>query len=270
MMHALSLDQLSVMGVSPAELIEIAAAAGFEAVSPFVVTGGNLGPMTPLRAGTPQTRAMTRRMRETGVRINNADGFSLHAGTRLAEFEAGVELMAAMGARGIVAIQFDPDAARGFDHFCKLGEAARDHGLAIALEFMPFSEVKTLRDALGYVRRAGIAGAGIMIDLLHLMYSGATPRDVAALDPALILGAQICDGPSNPSAEQFRYNAVHERMLPGEGELPVAQFLAALPADLVVGIEVPLKSCADRGEPYLARARRLIDAARAVMAAGAA
>ena len=82
----------------------------------------------------------------------------------------------------------------------------------------------------------------------------------------MIASAQICDGPAHPSHEQYAYNALYERQLPGEGELPMVDFLAALPPHVTVGVEVPLKSLADQGIPPLERARRALTATRRVLA----
>ena len=49
--------------------------------------------------------------------------------------------------------------------------------------------------------------------------------------------------------------AIYERQVPGRGELPLISFLAALPPDVVVGVEVPMKSADQEGVTPLERAR---------------
>ena len=44
-----------------------------------------------------------------------------------------------------------------------------------------------------------------------------------------------------------------ERLPPGEGELPLAAMLAALPDDRVVGLEIPMRSHAEAGISALDR-----------------
>lgn len=263
-MRVFSLDQLTVYGVSPVELVEIAARAGYGAISPFIGAGGG-GPLptVALHAGDPATIAMADRMADTGIFINNADGFALFDDTDMEELRQAVFLMADMGARGAVSLQFDSDDARGFDRFCQLQEWTQEAGITLVLEFTPLSRIAGLDDALAYRDRAGGQGIGILVDLLHLNQSGGSPRDVAALDPALICGAQLCDGPLQCSAEEYARRAMSERMVPGEGELPVRDFLAALPRNLVCGIETPLRSREAAGEGHLARATMLLKAARA-------
>jgi len=90
--------------------------------------------------------------------------------------------------------------------------------------------------------------------------------DLRRLDPARIGLAQLCDGPRSPTFEQYAHNALCERQIPGTGELPVADFVAALPPHVVIGLEVPLGSLAAEGCTPLERARRLMDATREVLA----
>lgn len=246
-MSVISLDQLTVLGVRPAELVELAAAAGYGAISPFIGVGNSVLPMTPLRAGHPDTLAMKHRMAQTGVVINNADGFALFADSPMDEMRAGIELMAEMDAKNVVTLIFDQDANRAYDNFCSLNDCAKSNGLGLVLEFTPLSQVAGLADALAYVRRTGSPNVGILVDLLHLMQSGGTPADLRAIEPRLIRGAQLCDGPAAPSFEQYACNAFQERMVPGDGELPMAEFLAALPSHVIFGLEVPLRSMAEQG-----------------------
>ena len=155
-MRTLSLGQLTVCGVRPAELVDIAAQAGYGAISPFVVIGGGGGlPAVPLRAGDPDTVAMAKRLKETGVIINIADGFAIYDDVPMNEMRDGVSLMADMGARALNTIFFDSDASRAFDHFCQLREWARAARLPLLMEFTPLSKVAGLDDALAYRERAG-------------------------------------------------------------------------------------------------------------------
>ena len=266
-MRTVSLDQLTVLGVRPAELVDIAARAGYGAISPFIGAGKPMLPAVPLRAGDPDTIAMQRRMADTGVFINNADGFALFDDTSMEELRVAAHLMAQMGARGLVTLQFDSDAARGFDRFCQLNELAKEVGLPLVLEFTPLSRIASLNDALAYRARAGGDNIGILVDVFHLHRSGGTPADLLAMDRSLIKGAQLCDGPRKQTDEEYAEQALYERMIPGEGELPVKEFLKALPQETIFGVEVPLRSRERAGESRLERATRLMAATRALLAA---
>lgn len=256
-----SLDNLTVVGVSPDQLVDVAAEAGFGAVAPFRSGSPELKAEL-LEKGSPSTVAMAKRLRETGVRLNIVDGFAIVPGLRVEDYKASMALAAELGARKVVVLDFGEGGNQSFDLFCGLAEQGHAEGLRVLLEFTPLSKVASLNDALDWITRARQPNTGLMVDLLHLMQSGGSPADLRKLDPALIGGAQLCDGPLNPSFETYAYNAFYERQAPGAGQLPVAEFLAALPADLVVGLEIPQKSLVDQGVSHLDRAKGVLKAAR--------
>ena len=56
-----------------------------------------------------------------------------------------------------------------------------------------------------------------------------------------------------------------ERMVPGEGELPLREILSVLPSDIMLEIEVPRRSLALAGVSPLDRMRPCVDAARRML-----
>jgi hypothetical protein len=55
---------------------------------------------------------------------------------------------------------------------------------------------------------------------------------------------------------------MYERMAPGDGELPLAELLGAVPPDVVIGLEIPMRSVAESGVGPAARLRPCVAAAR--------
>lgn len=263
-MPVISLDQLTVIGVSPTEFVDIAADAGYDAVSP-VVGGPGVLASHRLAVGDPETEAMVARLRARGIGVNNLDGMVITPRMDWDGYAGLIELALHIGARRGVTLIFDNDASRAADNFARAAEMARLAGLAMAMEFTEMCEVKSLAHTVDYIARSG-EPVGIVVDLLHLCYSGEGPADVARVDPATYLCAQICDGPAHPTYEQYWHNAMFERQVPGEGDLPVVEFLKALPEQAPIGVEVPLKTLAERGMRHLDRARLLRERVAVLMA----
>ena len=96
--------------------------------------------------------------------------------------------------------------------------------------------------------------------------AGETPASIAAFDPTLIAYAQICDaGPHRPESPQdLMAEARGNRLLPGEGALPLDAMLDALPKGLPLGVEAPTQELA--ALPFAEAARRAGDATRAFFA----
>jgi sugar phosphate isomerase/epimerase len=98
----------------------------------------------------------------------------------------------------------------------------------------------------------------VLIDALHFSRSGGRPAHVSAVDPGLLRYVQICDaGPDMPRPDDtpaLIREARTGRLLPGEGVLPLAELVAALPATATLAIEAPCRDTAHL--PALERARR--------------
>jgi sugar phosphate isomerase/epimerase len=90
---------------------------------------------------------------------------------------------------------------------------------------------------------------------------------VASVDRALLRYAQICDaGPDMPAptdTPSLIREARTGRLLPGEGVLPLAELVAALPPDVPLAIEAPCRATAEL--PALERAKRAYQALSALV-----
>jgi len=76
---------------------------------------------------------------------------------------------------------------------------------------------------------------------------------------------QFCDAPLRGEKEYF-FEALEQRCMPGEGELPLADMLAALPRGIPLSIEIPHKRLAQAGVAHAERVRRAVEGTRAVLA----
>jgi sugar phosphate isomerase/epimerase len=100
---------------------------------------------------------------------------------------------------------------------------------------------------------------------MHLVRSGSTAADVAALDASLFGYVQLSDSTLEQRGAAYRDDS-SDRLAPGEGELPLVDIMLALPAGLPVGVEVPMRSRAAAGMPAQTCARLAVDGARGVLA----
>jgi sugar phosphate isomerase/epimerase len=89
------------------------------------------------------------------------------------------------------------------------------------------------------VEHVGRGRCRILLDAMHFFRAGARVEDLEALHPDLIGYAQLCDAPLLPTRGTYMREAMFERMVPGTGELPLRDWIAALPADVEIGLEVP-------------------------------
>jgi sugar phosphate isomerase/epimerase len=256
----LSLASRTLPEAAPAEMVSAAAAAGFDAAGLWVA---------PEQWDAATTRSVRERLADTGLRVLDVEVMILGPDVPDAALARIVEIGVELNARYALAIGTDPDLARTADRFGRLCERAAAGGLRVGLEFMRFSEVRTLADALQVVRAAGHPAGGVLIDMLHLLRSGGRPDDLAGIDPDLLAYSQLCDAPAAPpdaSLGQLVNEALVGRVLPGDGALPIAAILARLPAGRPLSCEIMSAALQERFPDPVSRAKVVADATRAFLA----
>jgi sugar phosphate isomerase/epimerase len=149
--------------------------------------------------------------------------------------------------------------------FAAFAEAAAERGMQTTLEFAKSLALSDLDSALAAVRYVGRTDFRLLIDTMHLVRSGSTAEDLAAVDTSLFGYVQLSDTTLHQRGPAYRDDS-SDRTAPGEGELPLAEIMAALPEWLPVGVEAPMRSRAAQGMPARECARLAVEGARAVLA----
>jgi sugar phosphate isomerase/epimerase len=252
-MPLVGIGHLTMLDVAPPEWVSVAYESGFDAVGIRAAAIGPTEEEWPMRAGSPMLAETLRRMADTGVRVLDAELVRLDAQTIVAKYGPLFETGAELGASFVNVMADDPEPHRAADNFAALVAAARPYGLRPAIEAIPYMQVRTLSDAAVLV---GDSGGGVIVDPLHLQRGGGGPRDVRSLDPELIAYCQLCDAPlaaphdlprpqklprgqSVEGITDLALEARAMRLLPGDGELPLAEIVSALPAGLPFSVETP-------------------------------
>jgi sugar phosphate isomerase/epimerase len=266
-MERLSIEPLSVFGLPPVDYVGLAADLGLRYVAITLSAMPNPYGYAPfsLRDDLALRRETLAALRGRGVTVSLGDGFVLRPGMDMRDLAGDVAVMAELGAQRVNTVSFDPDLGRSVEQFGLLAEMAAESGMETTLEFSTGLTVSDLPTALDTVRAVGRPDFRLLIDTMHLVRSGSGPADLAALDPDLIGYVQLSDVPLVASIPDYMEEACFERMVPGTGELPLLEILAALPRHVVIGIEVPLRSQADAGVGPHERLGRCVDAARGLL-----
>jgi sugar phosphate isomerase/epimerase len=266
----ISLAHLTVLDTTPPELISVAAAAGFRSVGIRLTATPSVGvpPYDMLHEGS-LLRETLQRMADTGVSVLDTEFLRFEPEHPVGVPEGFLDVSARLGAKHVLVMSAEPEAARTLERFGELCESAAQYGLSVGLEFAIYTGVRTLAHAADMVARSKRANASVLIDALHFSRSGGWPADVQKVDPALLRYAQICDaGPDMPAPTDtpaLIREARTGRLLPGEGVLPLKELVAALPAGVPLAIEAPCRATADL--PPLERAKRAYRALTALTGA---
>jgi sugar phosphate isomerase/epimerase len=261
-----SLAQLTSVRSSPPELIRIAGVAGYDCVGLRLVevTGGDAWPLV----SDPQMLRETKdAMRAHGVAVLDVELVRLQPDTDLGDLKPTFEIAAELGARHVLTQAHDPVWARIVDNFGCLCELLRQFGLTTDLEFLTWTDMRGLNEALQLLRAVNRANAGLTIDTLHFFRSGCRPEDLRQVPGELLHFIQISDAPAEGphTAEGLIFAAREERLDPGEGGLDLAGVLRELPLDIVVAVEIPntrmatLMSDEDRASKALRATKQLVE-----------
>lgn len=272
-MDRLGLDLQSAFGMPPVEYVTLAADLGCG----HVTTGLGPTPWNPcsfppwsLRDDPALRREMAAAMRDRGVVISVASGFSLRAETEVRDLAADMDLLAGLGARQVGTVGMDRDIARAHDQLAQLTEMAVQRGMDVVLDYSPHQAINSLEMACAALRHTGSPHALLSIDAMHFFRGGGTAAELARLDPHLIGYAQLCDVPLAPKHSDYAREATFERLVPGEGELPLTDFVAALPADVIYGVETPILSEIEKGRSLRQILTRAVTASRRLLERAAA
>jgi sugar phosphate isomerase/epimerase len=264
----LAIERLCVFGLPPVQFINLAAQLGCR----YISTG--LAPMSynphgypgwSLRDDPALRRETIAAMHDRDVSISLCEGFGVRVGGDVREYASDLDVLRELGIGRINVASSDRDLQRTLDQFAQLAEMAAALGIETAIEIGP-GPIANLAAALTAVRHVGKANFRLLIDTMHFVRSGSGAADIAALDANVIGYVQLCDAPLKSRHASYMDEALHERMVPGTGELPLLDILTVLPKDVVIGLEVPQRSLAEAGVGPYERVGQCVEATRRLLA----
>lgn len=270
-MDRLGIEFLSVLGLPPMQFISAAAKLGCRHIS-ITVHGLNLVPSLgypdwSLKSDTRLRRQVTSALADHDVSISLGEGFLIQPGTDVsASASADLDVMAELGVPRINVVSLEPDLSRTFDQFGAVASLAAKRDIMTVTEFAPGMTISDLPTAVSAVEHVASPHFRILIDTMHLVYSGSTATDLAELNPDMIGYAQLSDTTLDIRREDYLNTAMYERLPPGDGELPLFDILSALPPTTVIGLEVPERSKAESGVSPIERMQPCVIAARDLLA----
>jgi sugar phosphate isomerase/epimerase len=270
LMNKLGIERLCVFGMPPVDFVHLVADLGCDCAG--MTLGSTPGyrpenyPDWSLRDDPALRRALTAALQDRGLDIGIWEGFALVPGHDIRGFAADLDLVRELGGERIACVSLDKDLQATIDGFSILAEMAAERDLLVSAEMGSLGPYGLVAPALELVRGVGMANFSLLIDAMHFFRLGNTIEQLAALDPALIGYVQLCDAPWAPRFETYMEEAMYERLAPGDGELPLREFVKLIPPDVTVSLEIPMRALADQGVGPRERITPCVDAARAMLA----
>lgn len=227
--RSISLAAGTVLDLGPAEAVDVAARAGYDAVGIW---------FDPETWSARVAKDIARRLAATGLIALDIEPVILGRGPD--HGEAIIDAAIDIGVRHVLVASGPADPAEVVERFAALCNRAGGSTVTVVLEFLPIFSIDTLAAALDVVTKAQYANGAVLVDTLHLARSGGTPDDLRTVARERLPYVQIADAPAaapDPSPAGLREEALHGRLLPGDGELPLGELLAAVP-DVPMSVEL--------------------------------
>ncbi|SPF80913.1 sugar phosphate isomerase/epimerase family protein [Pseudoprimorskyibacter insulae] len=236
-----SMAYLTANGTSPVQAVEMAARLGYDRIS-FRMLPAGPGDVPPDLLGDDALYAQVKAaLADHDMRVADAEMIRMNADTDLEALRPFLDRSRALGAEHVLVAGDDTDLARITDTYGRLCDLLHSYDLTADLEFMPWTAVRNISEARYLVEAVAHPAAAILVDALHFDRCGSTHEELAALPREMLNYVQLCDGPKpyDRSVEGLIAIARTARMIPGEGDIDLAGFLAALPGDVPISVEVP-------------------------------
>jgi 4-hydroxyphenylpyruvate dioxygenase len=227
----LSIATVSLSG-DLAEKLDAIAAAGFKGVEIFEADLLSFD-------GTPAD--VRKRVADLGLEIitfqpfRDFEGMPPESRERIfARAERKFDLMGELGCDLLlVCSNVSPQSLGGIDRAAAdlhaLGERAARHGIRVGFEALAWGRhISDYRDAWEAVRRADHRAIGLVLDTFHIFARKTDLKPLGAIPRDRIFLVQVADAPLL-DMDSLSWSR-HFRNFPGQGELPLLDFMAALQA----------------------------------------
>lgn len=237
----------------PQDLIQVAADAGFNSVGLWVEPGRNWGKST--------TGAVLSKIHRNDLTILDIEVIWLRADSKPdPEHHRIIDIGKEIGARNCLVVSSDPDLKSTKSMFENLCRRAEGSEMRVCLEYMWITEVKTLDDALEVVQSVSHPLGGILVDPFHHERVGHAPEKVREIPNQFLSYCQLCDVPQRGTIRDekaYYTDALDGRLCPGEGALPLKDYMSALPTTLPISLEIRSQHYRSQYQDPLLRAKQI-------------
>jgi sugar phosphate isomerase/epimerase len=258
-----SLAHLTALSCAPPELTHIASRCGYDFVSYRLINMGLAnGPRYDLANNAAMLRETRAALSSTGLKLHDIEVARIADDVAVKSYGPALEIGAELGARRVICSVWSVRRDYAVEALMELCEIAGKVGLGISLEFVTWSSVPNLQDALAVRRAVNRPNLGLLIDVLHFNRSRVRPKELNSVPREWFHFAHICDAPPEipKTTEGLIHTAREARLYPGEGAIDIAAIVNRMPV-VPYSLEIPnLDRVKELG--YEEHARRCLQGAK--------
>lgn len=250
---------MTILELSPPDMVSVAAEAGYDFLGLRLVNATPEEQVRPTLGQTDLIRETKQRLDDAGIELIDIEILRLKPETQVREdFEAFFETGAFLGASQALIAGNDPEFSRLAENYNELGLLAAEFGITPNLEPMPWTDIRSVTEAMDVMATVTHTNCGVLVDAIHWDRSEASLDDVRAIPRELLHYMQLDDAPAEKptTLDDLLYQGRAHRFLPGKGGLDLVGLINALPADLPISLEAPVVASAHL--PAIDRAREAL------------
>jgi sugar phosphate isomerase/epimerase len=219
----------------------IAARAGYDFVSFRTIYMGLPNEPNYALANNKEMLQQTRAaLVETGLKVHDIELARIADGVDVKSYLPALETAAELGARHAISSIWSSQRSYALESLAELCNLASTVGSTVDLEFVTWSSVTNLQEAICVCRAVDCENCGIMIDTLHFDRSRARLEELDSVPGKWFRFAQVCDAPKEIPAttDGLIHTGREARLDPGEGGIDIAAILDRLP-EMPYSLEIP-------------------------------
>src|SRR5438477_10261938 len=216
MKHDYSLAHLTVLSLSPPQVVDVAARAGYRYASLRMTRVTAAEPLYDLAHDRVLMKETKARLDDNGIDVLDVELFRMDPRLGADDFAAELNATAELGASNIIAQLPDLNRERAVERFARLCDLAKPLGIFVSLEFPHWTETGNLAEAAHVVRAVNRPNAGILVDMLHFGRSNSSLDELAQLPREWFRYAHVCDAAKEvpPTLAGIIRTARDERQFP--------------------------------------------------------
>ena len=168
MARKFSLAYLTVPGTNPVDQIKIAAEAGYDFVSlrPIPMHLPN-EPLFQFDKDHALFKSIKQALSENNIKLMDIELARVREDLNIADYESAFAAAAELGATDVLSSIWTNNKDYAFESFAKICDMAVKYSLKVNLEFVTFSGVPGLEDALEVLDNVNRSNAYLLVDTLH-------------------------------------------------------------------------------------------------------
>jgi len=238
-----SLAHLTLLGCSTPELVYVAARAGYDAISPRLLSMGVAGEFATSLLDKDMLDATYNALRTTGLGVHDIELLRITDDCDISSYKNVLEAGAKLGAKNLITSVWTKEKDNRsyiIDTFSELCDLAKQYGFFVSLEYPSFSRLKDLASVVDILKASQRDNAGILIDTLYTHMSRTKIDDLKKLPSEYFKFIHTCDvGYGIPDTKDEMVEIARSaRLYPGEGCIDFKSIIEALP-NVNYSIELP-------------------------------